>query len=35
MKRLTTAMKNTTERNIKAMIIIMMAVGIALSIILL
>ena len=35
MKRLTTAMKNTTERNIKVMIIIMMAVGIALSIILL
>lgn len=35
MKRLTTAMKNTTERNIKVMIIIMMAVGITLSIILL
>ena len=33
MKRLTTAMKNSTERNIKLMIIITMALGIALSVI--
>lgn len=33
MKRLTTAMKNSTERNIKLLIIITMALGIALSVI--
>ena len=35
MKRLTTAMKNTTERNIKVMIVITMLLGIALAVILL
>jgi hypothetical protein len=33
MKRLTSAMKNTTERNIKVMIIITMMLGIALAVI--